>query len=1767
MVSSRSHFLGFGVSYQLSITADGTGYLQAPSRLISFTASPEPASLPLSSSQSIGSLSLLVNPLNSTALLASTYRASIRSNSGAFEQSTNFDPTTIFTPAFAFDGTGYSVFRGFCSVGGGGGELVLDRTSLDPKWASINPTHRATVSVSTDVCGFLPFPLPQGVVDYPTKTFALPISLSPTTIIVASLYNCSAATSCSQCSIMSAYCSWCASSSGPSCTETAQCASPSIAISTCPSISTSTPASVSSEGNTSLTIAGSGFSALESLMESKGGVYCLVVDNTTSAPGSQSLSKMTVFSDSLARCNIYPLTTVATTGVSEVSVTFAYSTGTPILQSTIFSLPIYSCQTTSLCSDCASASRPDCRWCESDSVCLPRLTNATCPTPLSPIVSYYAVTTTCALLQSIAPSSTPTHFQQEPTAAQVLQIVADFPNATAGWSCVFGSGLATTAGTLNVVTKTLSCPIATVPMTAAEVNVSVQVKLGSNFFGSNSLFLRYYNCSALSNCSGCLDDTRPYCSWCLSSATCTGMATATSSGCTETTAPPSLPSTPSAALTPASSRLATCPTANISPASIKIGSAATPITVVGGPFLSSGTYNCHFVIGSASTTTNAATYVNSTAITCSAPALASYADGTFVDAQVTVLLGASTLYLGPVPLRYYSCGNAPNCSSCADPLHTECGWCMSTSSCGDISTLTCSGTAVPHGSCPSVSSVIPNAAAYQGGRTMTLTGAFSEDGDYMCWFRGPRNASTSASVPSEYRIAVTTYNTSATIVNDNTITCPSPLITGPGYGAYDVSVLYRSDASVNFTAFPTYASLYITNCLLTSNCSQCFAGLPTECKWCTADASCQHTSASTCVLSKTTTSALMCPSISSIFPLQAQAYSRTTITIRGSNLIDTKILPYLRCSTDSINVMGITSNTTISGGTNELQCPTHPNTGAGVSPFRLITTAGVSGLFARYIDPSTQQPFKFNTYDCLASTTCDQCLLNANRGICGWCSASHLCTDSASCSSSATWSNSTCPRVTQLSKKEFDQTDIGASLQVAVSNLALAGSMSLGCSFTSPSGQVVYTNATSVSMIDGTVTCPIGSSPLTGTAGLASVQVVNAANVDSASPSAPAHYAFTSNIGDVYNLIESDAEYIVCSNATTATTTCGTCLNALTHNSIDSRCGWCVYEGACGIASSCTAGSPLNAFQTIVMDCASVNDVNPKTGPSTGNTLLTITGTGFVQSNRLRCMFGNTLTSVTFVNSNQLTCLSPSSSISSGTVGLSFSLVLLTESTSSKRDDVIGVSRAAEADSASYVVFASPSQPITFNVNYVPPTKKSSLAWIAAPVILVILLVVAVILVLIFLRRRNRQPKLTPPDYPLYVFAGNSRLQKALPTEDTPTLDELVHLLAENSYALAHALRKTCSSSDDDLLGRALIFSAYPNGFALDLLLNMIELEVQASQMEGELFRSSSLPCKMYSVYAKIIGAPYLWRTLARAIHTLDEAGQAEDARQSGSSGGNSGPPSTGHVSMMDLGTLEVDPERLADKLEKDVDDAILSDVAIYQYELLLKTGRIFKKVMDSVDTVPRELRVIARRVMAFVQLKYPNNHMDYKGVCAFFFLRFICPAVMTPQVYGVLEHSPGETSQRYFVLISKTLQSLANDMLPSQKEAYMAKMDEFVVDNRQALRDFVDELCAIQEHTTDNSETGHLLIDDLGNHNNRDPRLRVPEELYYQSLAFLHEQYMTHRDAVRNHFISIHEEEFLGRVDAAMVAIQAPAERAPPRSKPKRSKKPKVEQASSSGV
>jgi hypothetical protein len=75
--------------------------------------------------------------------------------------------------------------------------------------------------------------------------------------------------------------------------------------------------------------------------------------------------------------------------------------------------------------------------------------------------------------------------------------------------------------------------------------------------------------------------------------------------------------------------------------------------------------------------------------------------------------------------------------------------------------------------------------------------------------------------------------------------------------------------------------------------------------------------------------------------------------------------------------------------------------------------------------------------------------------------------------------------------------------------------------------------------------------------------------------------------------------------------------------------------------------------------------------------------------------------------------------------------------------------------------------------------------------------------------------------------------------------------------------------------------------------------------------------------------------------------------------------------------------------------------------------------------------------------------------------LRFINPAVVTPQAYMLIDSLPAKHPRRTLTLIAKMLQNLANK--PSYaKEAYMSNLNPFVDGNKARINVFLNTLCEV---------------------------------------------------------------------------------------------------------
>ncbi|CAF4946609.1 unnamed protein product [Rotaria sp. Silwood1] len=79
-------------------------------------------------------------------------------------------------------------------------------------------------------------------------------------------------------------------------------------------------------------------------------------------------------------------------------------------------------------------------------------------------------------------------------------------------------------------------------------------------------------------------------------------------------------------------------------------------------------------------------------------------------------------------------------------------------------------------------------------------------------------------------------------------------------------------------------------------------------------------------------------------------------------------------------------------------------------------------------------------------------------------------------------------------------------------------------------------------------------------------------------------------------------------------------------------------------------------------------------------------------------------------------------------------------------------------------------------------------------------------------------------------------------------------------------------------------------------------------------------------------------------------------------------------------------------------------------------------------------------------------------------FLRFLYPAILSPNLCGLTQESPHEKSSRKFTLIEKTLKTIANFSKFGPKDSYTKFMSNFFEKESENMRRFLANISAVQE-------------------------------------------------------------------------------------------------------
>jgi len=251
--------------------------------------------------------------------------------------------------------------------------------------------------------------------------------------------------------------------------------------------------------------------------------------------------------------------------------------------------------------------------------------------------------------------------------------------------------------------------------------------------------------------------------------------------------------------------------------------------------------------------------------------------------------------------------------------------------------------------------------------------------------------------------------------------------------------------------------------------------------------------------------------------------------------------------------------------------------------------------------------------------------------------------------------------------------------------------------------------------------------------------------------------------------------------------------------------------------------------------------------------------------------------------------------------------------------------------------------------------------------------------------------------------------------------DDLFGLLLENNMELVKMLSSVCKAPKTFAI--RFIYAFEMKRSAAHLIKEMLKYEIDNTPDSNIIFRGNTLTTHSLDTFLKLIGIPYLHKVLGDHITEIYKGKKC----------------------------CELDPARLQNPkhVKKNVKNLIYFCTAIIQ------------DIFSSLNYFPSILRDIFQVMSRKLQERFNDENIKFTGPGGFFFLRFICPAILTPNLFGLAEGYPSIIISRDLTLIAKSIQNLANLTDFDDKESYLLPVNQFITDNMENMKNFLIELCS----------------------------------------------------------------------------------------------------------
>jgi hypothetical protein len=257
-------------------------------------------------------------------------------------------------------------------------------------------------------------------------------------------------------------------------------------------------------------------------------------------------------------------------------------------------------------------------------------------------------------------------------------------------------------------------------------------------------------------------------------------------------------------------------------------------------------------------------------------------------------------------------------------------------------------------------------------------------------------------------------------------------------------------------------------------------------------------------------------------------------------------------------------------------------------------------------------------------------------------------------------------------------------------------------------------------------------------------------------------------------------------------------------------------------------------------------------------------------------------------------------------------------------------------------------------------------------------------------------------------------------------------------------VRALCNTIQSAEVAHSILTIFESRKLTVQLMNDLIAAEVseKAETNPNLLLRGNNTAFKMLKGYMEIIGLDYLNSTLGTMVKFVCNNPEGYD----------------------------INPAHLPNASQEEMEERVA--------KLTEVVNEFWSQITSSVHYLPIQIRYLCKQLQLAVEKYYPERR--YQVIGEFFFNRLLCPGIVTPVAFGLIDEEPSEEARNVLILISNILLNISHGNAASNKHPWLGLMSHLVLERQDSLQTFIDDIVGVTDEQVKDMKSSYEITPDL---------------------------------------------------------------------------------------